>query len=62
MSAIYGGVIARALDRLAAGVARDPGGAWRVGWRPPRPAWALFRSMLAVAGGRGAVRRAWEPA
>jgi transposase len=62
LSAIYGGVIARALNRVTASMTQDPGGPWRLGWRPPRPAWALFRSMLALAGGRRGIRRAWEPA
>jgi transposase len=62
LSAIYRNVIARALNRLLDGLCQDPDGTGRPAWRPPRAAWRLFRSMLAVAGGRRRLSRALEPA
>jgi hypothetical protein len=32
------------------------------GWRPPRGALRLFRSMLHLIGGRTCIRGVWEPA
>jgi len=61
LSAVYAGVIARAIERIAAGLAPDAAGIWRAAWRPPRRAWGLFRGMIGLAGGRR-VTRAMEPA
>ena len=52
LSEIYQPVISAAVRR----VVDQPG------WRPPKAAWRLFRSMHAMIGGRARLRRAWEPA
>ena len=52
LSEIYRPVIDRAMERMV----RDPG------WRAPRGAWALFRGMLRMAGGRTRIPRWMEPA
>ncbi len=63
MGAIYVSLILRALDRMRDGLRPAPDGRGRKpAWRLPRRAWARFRQMLRLAGGRARITRAMEPA
>ena len=55
-------MIVRALDRMRDGLRRASDGKRTPAWRAPRRAWALFRQMLRIAGGRARITRAMEPA
>jgi transposase len=62
LSEIYMPVILRALDRMRDGLRPAPDGVPKPAWSPPRRAWALFRQMHRLAGGRARITRAMEPA